>query len=96
MKRFDLSRRAFDDLQDIWKFISKDNSDAADRVIDDLYRAMVQLADMPGMGHKREDLTSRAVLFWPVHSYLVVYTNSTPAQIVRVVHGKRDLKQLLK
>ena len=48
------------------------------------------------IGHKREDLITREVLFWPVHSYLVVYTDSNPLRIVRVIHGKRDVKKLLK
>jgi plasmid stabilization system protein ParE len=51
---------------------------------------------MPGMGHKRADLTPRDVLFWPVHSYLVIYCASKPLRIVRVIHGKRDVKRLLK
>ncbi len=50
---------------------------------------------MPGMGHKREDLTQRNVLFWRVRSYLVVYRDSRPLRIVRVIHGKRDVRTLL-
>jgi len=55
-----------------------------------------QLAESPRIGHKREDLTSREVLFWRVHSYLIVYRDSNPLRIVRVLHGKRDVKKLLK
>ena len=47
------------------------------------------------MGHSREDLTDRSVLFWRVHSHLVVYRASKPLRIVRVVHGKRDVRKLL-
>jgi toxin ParE1/3/4 len=96
VKRFDLARRAIGDLKDIWEFVSADNFDAADRLLEDFYRAFGQLAEMPGIGHKRGDLTNRTVLFWPVHAYLVIYTNSKPIRIVRVVHGKRDVKKLLK
>ena len=96
MKKFELAQHALGDLQDIWEYISEESFDAADRVLEDLFSAFGQLTDSPGMGHKREDLTTREVLFWPVHSYLVVYTESNPLRVVRVIHGKRDEKKLLK
>jgi plasmid stabilization system protein ParE len=44
----------------------------------------------------RTDLADGAVRFWPVFSYLVVYRSDTnPIQIVRVLHGKRDVRRLL-
>lgn len=95
MKRFGLARRALLDLQGIWDYIADDSVVAADRVITDLHRAFRQLAQMPGIGHKRRDLTIRGVLFWPVHSYLVIYTDATPISIVRVIHASRDVRKLL-
>lgn len=95
MKRFQLARRALLDLQGIWNYIADDSVAAADRVIADLHQAFRQLADMPGMGHRRRDLTRRAVLFWPVHSYLIIYTDATPISIVRVIHASRDVRKLL-
>jgi toxin ParE1/3/4 len=95
VKRFEVSRRSLRDLQEIWEFISADSFDAADRVLEDFYRAFARLAGTPGMGHKREDLTHRDVRFWRVHSYLVIYRASKPIRIVRVLHGKRDVKRLL-
>jgi len=96
VREFRLARRALGDLQEIWDFISEDNLDAADRVMEDFYRAFGQLAETPGMGHRRADLTNRDVLFWPVYSYLIVYRHSDPLSIVRVFHGRRDVKKLLK
>ena len=52
MKRFEVTRRASRDLK-IWEFIADDNLDAADRVLEDFYRALRQIADMPGIGHRR-------------------------------------------
>jgi plasmid stabilization system protein ParE len=92
---FELARRALADLQHIWEYIAEDSFDAADRVLDDFHQAFEQLAKMPGIGHKRPDLTDRDVLFWPVHSYLVIYKGSKPLRIVRVIHGKRNVKMLL-
>ena len=47
------------------------------------------------MGHRRPDLTGHDVLFWRVHTYLVIYRISEPLRIVRVIHAKRDVKKLL-
>jgi plasmid stabilization system protein ParE len=91
-----LSRRAVADLKEVWDYIAEDSFDAADRLLEDIDRAFQKLADMPRIGHRRPDLTSRDVFFWPVHSYLVVYKTSRPLRIVRVIHAKRDLSRLLK
>jgi toxin ParE1/3/4 len=95
VKCYQVSRRAQRDLAGIWDFIAKDSPDAADTVVADLYQAFRQLDAAPRMGHRRRDLTPRNVLFWPVYSYLVVYTDSSPLRIVRVLHGKRNVKKLL-
>jgi len=50
----------------------------------------------PGIGHAREDLTHLPVKFWPVYSYLIVYDPETrPVQILRVLHGMRDVEEIL-
>ena len=95
MKKFELTQRALGDLRDIWEYMCEDSFDAADRVHEDLFRAFAQLVDTPGIGHRRPDLTTRDVLFWRVHSYLIVYRDSNPLRIVRVVHGRRDVEKLL-
>ncbi len=59
--------------------------------------AFEELAAMPGMGHTREDLTARPVKFWSVYSYLVVYDpESSPLTVIAVLHGARDIEQILK
>jgi plasmid stabilization system protein ParE len=81
VKKFELAKRALNDLQSIWEFVSEDSFDAADRLVEDFYRAFGELAEMPGIGHKRQDLTERDVLFWRLHSYLVVYKRSDPLRV---------------
>ena len=51
---------------------------------------------VPGKGHKRPDLTSRDVLFFSVYQYMIVYRRTELVEIVAVLHGKRDVKRLLK
>ena len=49
------------------------------------------------MGHTRADLTARGLKFWSVYSYLVVYDPaSTPLTVVAVLHGARDVENILK
>jgi plasmid stabilization system protein ParE len=93
--RYKLSPEALQDIRDIWEFIAEDSIDAADRVYVELFEAIDGLAQMPQKGHRREDLVDDlAVLFWPVRSYLIIYRPELPLQIVRVVHGARDVPAL--
>ena len=61
MKRFILTPRAKQDVNDIWEYIANDNIEAADRVLNALDNAMIKLAKNPGLGHWRDErsLTDR-------------------------------------
>ncbi len=84
------------DLDEIWEFIAADNVDAADRWIGVLFDAFDALSGSPGIGHRRDDLTSHPVLFWPVGAYLVIYrVGSECVEIVAVIQGSRDIPTLL-
>jgi len=73
MPKYTLSPRALKHIQSIWDFIAADSQNAADRIVDELFAAFERLAEWPGSGHTRRDLTQRDLRFWPVRSYLVVY-----------------------
>jgi len=93
--RYQLTPGAQTDVDRIADFIAEDNVDAALRVHDE--EALRHLAEMPAMGHTREDLTERPVKFWSVYSYLVVYDPaSSPLTVMAVLHGARDVKNFLK
>ena len=96
MADYVLSSEARLDLQDIWDFIARDNPDPANRIINELLAAFEHLAEWPGSGHLRRDLTRSDVRFWPVGSYLVIYIEkSNPLQIVTIVHGARDIPSII-
>ena len=61
MKRFILTPRAKQDVNDIWDYIANEDIEAADRVLDALDNAMIKLAKNPGIGHWRDErsLTDR-------------------------------------
>jgi len=96
---FVITEAAQADLEQIDEYIAADNSDAADRLLDDLYGAMQSAADDPERaGSIREDLTERDVRFVPVRkNYWVVYAKGGPATItiVRVLHSRRDVRNVL-
>ena len=84
------------DLEEIWEFIAADDVDAADGWIGSLFDAFESLAGSPGIGHRRDDLTSHPVLFWPVGANLVVYrVGRTSVEIVAVTQGSRDIPTFL-
>jgi plasmid stabilization system protein ParE len=98
MKRFILTPRARQDVNDIWDYIyiADDNIKAADRVLDALERAMLKLARNPGLGHWREELADKRHRFFLVSPYLIVYRHETrPLQIIRVLHAARDVQTIL-
>jgi antitoxin ParD1/3/4/toxin ParE1/3/4 len=97
MARFVLTDDAKQDVAGIVAYIRRDNRDAAKRVRGELRAAMQMLADLPGIGHTCEDLTPEPVRFWSVYSYLIVYKpDSKPLQVLRVLHGARDVGAVLR
>ena len=97
MRLFRLAPEAGEDIKGIWSFIVRDSVEAAAKVREDIRDNCRRLARHPYMGHRRDDLTSRKdVLFWPVYSYLIIYRPHTkPLEILRILHGKRNIKNIL-
>ena len=95
--RFVLSSEAAGDLVDIWRYIREQSSlEMADRVESVIRERIVFLARNPGAGHWRKDLTDLPVKFFPVYSYLIVYRpETTPLQIVAILHGRREVGSVL-
>jgi plasmid stabilization system protein ParE len=65
-----------------------------------VYDACAFVAEAPMRGHSRSDLTSRSLLFWTLTrypNYTIVYRPDTsPLQVVAVLHGKRNIRRILK
>jgi len=96
VKKYVLDVDAEHDLNEIWEYIQQDSIDAADRWIDKLFDTFESLAQTPGMGHKREDLTAFPILFWPVGAYLILYrVQAEWIEIVAVTQGARNIPSFL-
>ncbi|MBI1867755.1 MAG: type II toxin-antitoxin system RelE/ParE family toxin [Methylocystis sp.] len=95
------SRRAREDLLDIYVVIGLDNSVAAERIYDRLERRAKSLVDQPRLGPRRNDIrpAARMLVEGP---YLILYETSPDTdvgpvesiEIVRIVDGRRDLHSL--
>src|SRR5438270_7772556 len=95
--RYLLAPEAAVDLVKIWRYIKKQSSpEMADRVESVIRNKIRFLAENPGAGHWRKNLTDQAVKFFPVYSYLIVYRPDTrPLQVVSILHGRRDVEKNL-
>jgi plasmid stabilization system protein ParE len=97
VKPYLVAPEAEDDLKLIWRYLLGEAGLAlANRIQSELVDVFEGLADVPGKGHRRPDLTSRDVLFFSVYQYMIVYRKAATVEVVAVLHGKRDLKRLLK
>jgi antitoxin ParD1/3/4/toxin ParE1/3/4 len=96
MNRFRLSPEAVRDIEEILAYIARDSAEAARRVRHALLAACRRLAEHPGIGHRREDLTDKPVRFYPVYSFLIIYDPAShPLAIVRVLRGAQDIATIL-
>jgi antitoxin ParD1/3/4/toxin ParE1/3/4 len=96
VSRFHLSAEARQDLRDIRGYCLDQGGPSLSLYIrGEILKQVAFLAENPGAGHGREDLTPLPVKFWPVFSYLIVYDPaSKPMGVARIVHGNRDLRTL--
>ena len=99
MSRYRFTPQAADDLFEIWSYIARDSLPAANRVEAAVYDACAFLAEGPLRGKTREEITRLPLRFWTVQAfpnYIIVYDpHSDPLQIIRILHGSRDILAIL-
>ncbi len=97
MADFVLTEEAVADLDSIWLFIfKKAGTKVADQVVTRIFDAIGWLAGNPLAGHRRPDLTARAVLFHRVFSYLIIYAPPPDRlTVLGVIHAKQEISGLL-
>jgi antitoxin ParD1/3/4/toxin ParE1/3/4 len=93
-----LTESAEADLDDILGFIAE--RDGLSRALH-VYQAFVEafdlLADTPYIGPRKPHLTDDPIRWWPVFRFLIVYDpEREPIDILRVIHGARELEHLFK
>ena len=92
MSRYVVAPAAQRDIRAIYNFIEDQSEKNAAKVVRALYDEFDTIADMPGIGHTRPGLHDDTLRVIAVYKYLVIYDpTSKPLQILRVIHGARDL-----
>ena len=97
MKKYGLAVRAERDLNQIIAYLIDEAGPAtARKILHEIREGIRLLSAYPGLGHLRTDITNRPLRFWLVRSYLIIYDpRPRPIEIVRIVHGSRDVGRLL-
>jgi plasmid stabilization system protein ParE len=91
--------QALDDLDEIADWMRRENpgSDRDLRFIEAAYDAFKAIAQRPGIGHRRPDLTGRPVLFRQfMRSFAIIYRIEPQIEIVHVRRWRQDLLRVLK
>lgn len=84
--------RAKADLVEIWDYIANDSETRADALIDSISRKFAILAEIQNIGRFRGELGANIRSF-PVGRYLIYYQPVQDGiEVVRVLHGARDLE----
>jgi antitoxin ParD1/3/4/toxin ParE1/3/4 len=98
MSRYQLTESASVDLREIVAYLSEQAGEVtALRIEDEIFAKFASLADYPGQGHRRADLTSLPLVFFTVGPFLIVYQRDiSPIVIHAVFHGARDVKRHLR
>jgi toxin ParE1/3/4 len=86
------------DLDDIWVYVAKESGsmDVASRLIDSITGRFFLLSSFPRAGRMRDEEFGAGVRSFPVGEYVILYCiEGADVQILRVVHGRRDLEGLV-
>ena len=88
------SQQAKEDLLAIWSYIAEDNPNAADKLLDVIDEKCNLLGENPKLGQARPDIALK-MRYFPVKNYLILYQEAVEGiEIVRVLHGSRDLESI--
>ncbi len=92
MRKVVFSPEAIADLEDIWLYIAQDSPAHADNFLDQRYiLCNDNLAAFPEIGTGRAYL-DREISAFPYKNHMIYYRyNTSLIEIIRVLHGSRDL-----
>jgi toxin ParE1/3/4 len=94
LRRLDYLPQAEHDLDDIKRYIARDNPRRALSFIRELRQSCERLAENPLIGRARPELRAR-LRSLPHGSYIIFYhAESDGVTIARILHGSRDITKL--
>ena len=83
------------DLEEIGDYIAKDNPSRAVSFISEIREVCQQLTDTPDLYPLRPDFGDN-IRMVPFKSYVIFYTAGPNIRIERVLHGARNIMQIIK
>jgi len=88
------TRQAEADLLEIWLYLTRDNVDRADALLDRLDERSQILSQHPEAGRKRDELAP-GIRSLTAGEYLIFYrVTDVQVEILRVLHGARNLPRI--
>ena len=89
--RVEWSPLALDRVSDIARYIAKDNPDAAERWVDELFESVERLADFPEIGRVVPEVGVRRIRELIFGAYRVIYSVKDKIEILTVRRGSQLL-----
>jgi toxin ParE1/3/4 len=98
MNHFRILESAIFDLVDIDDYFMENASgEMAMRVQRGLIAAFGSIGRNPGLGHRRSDISRRALFFLAKPPHFIIYRKASDhVEIVAVLHGSRNIKKILR
>jgi len=91
---YSIRKKAEQDLDDILSYIAEDNPKSALALYETFLKQFESLSLFPEMGKLREEFNP-VVRSLPVGNYIIFFDGKHPVEIIRVLHGARDLAEAL-
>ena len=94
MAKYHLTNKAVEDLTNIWNYTYEEWSESqADKYYDALFEAIQDISQNPDLGKNYEGI-AKGVSGFLKNKHIVFYLriNSDLIEIVRILHGRMDLK----
>jgi len=99
MRKYILSKKAESDIDNLVKYVSKDNPRSALSLSKAIQQTCSLTSEMPLIGRVADDIIPDEIRFLPViqfSNYLIFYTLLEKLiLIIRVLHSKRDIPALM-
>lgn len=98
MANFSLTNKAVTDLADIWDYtFDRWSEKQADKYYETLIATCAEIAQNPDAGKKYDGIFS-ALLGQRINQHIIFYRqiDQDPIEIVRILHGKMDLKSRIR
>lgn len=94
MAKYVLTNKAIDDLSKIWDYPYEVWSESqADKYYELLIETCTEIAEKPGIGKNYKEI-SREIFGYGIGKHIIFYRELNPKEIeiLRILHGRMDLK----